>query len=201
MTQKRRIYSPPLLIGLAGSHGVGKTTLAKTVVDRYENFTRMAFADPLREEGMAYFNAERIKDPVISRWLNSIGERPFAHEHKDTPIPGLGVTPRDILIEIGQGRRQQDPDYWIDRLFDRVRDTHRHVIVDDVYQVNEARAIVAAGGALVWISREIPETFSYPEQAEKIMHQYSQGWHTNQGRIEDVAAKLLSHIPKTMRYC
>jgi hypothetical protein len=149
MASKRKLYSPPVLIGLMGNRGIGKTTTAKAVCDRYEGFRRMSFADAVRAAGNEYFANERIKDPVISRWLHSVGEQPFAHGTKDTPIPGLGITPRDILIEIGEGRRQDDPNVWVDKIVDQIVDFTGHVIIDDVRFENEVDFIHSAGGLVV----------------------------------------------------
>lgn len=132
MTIKRKLHARPMLIGLMGLRGIGKTTTAQAVCNRYDGFRRMSFADALRSEANEYFANERLKDPVISRWLHSIGDAPFSHENKDTLIPGLGVTPRDILIEIGEARRQIDPLHWVNKVQERVLACPYHVIIDDV---------------------------------------------------------------------
>ncbi|WP_163334075.1 hypothetical protein, partial [Klebsiella aerogenes] len=72
---------------------------------RAAGYVTVAFADALREEIFAqYPQARRIAD-----------------EDKEKPQDFLsGKSLRDLLIEVGMGRRAQDPDYWVKILRDRI---------------------------------------------------------------------------------
>jgi len=132
MSKKRRINAPgPLLIGLCGARGAGKTTTAKAICDRYVGWRRMSFADPLREAGWELLRNEAVRDPLVKMYLQTTAD-PFGHGAKDLPIPGMEVTPRDILIELGEYERSRDPFHWINKLRDSIMACPDHVVIDDV---------------------------------------------------------------------
>lgn len=145
MTAKRKLYAPPMLIGLKGSHGCGKSTLARAIAQRYEGFVVYSFADDMRRQVTEYLAQQRLADPVVARYMHSVGSI-FAHGVKDRVIPGIECTPRDLLIEIGEGQRKLDPDYWVDQMRERIAETHRHVIIDDVLFENEEQMIRGVNG-------------------------------------------------------
>lgn len=157
---KRRINAPgPMLIALTGARGAGKTTVASAICERYVGFTRMSFADPVRDAVNAILAEERIKDPLVSMWLDMASRSggPFHRNHKDSEIPGIRMTPRDLLIEVGETARAQNPYHWIDILFARIQDETRHVVIDDLRYDREREAVQSVGGAVYWLRHHVDE--------------------------------------------
>jgi hypothetical protein len=128
-----------MLIGLAGFKRSGKDTAGKALVRL--GFARVAFGDALREEVFAMHpKAKAIKD-----------------EDKERPQDFLGgKSLRDVLIAVGQGRRAEDPGYWVRLARDRIAahlQEGRSVVVTDVRMHNEIDALRELGAVLAWISR------------------------------------------------
>ena len=122
------------LIGLGGRAGAGKTLIARHLVERY-NFTRTAFADPLKkmliDAGMCTWEECYVEKTAQSRWLmQKVGElfRKNAHTR-----------------------------YWVRKWEDevcRLQDTSIGLIVaDDIRHQNEAQTIRIMGGTLIMVQR------------------------------------------------
>lgn len=150
-----------MLIGLAGLKRSGKDTFARALAtqaqrDGYATATS-AFADKVREAAgivyeLAYFEFvnDNIKDEIDPRW---------------------GITRRQMLINVGKGQRQHDPDHWVKLWRLRHNSIGQTVsiprlsiwtspitkpilhIVTDVRRANEAAAIHDLGGIVVLIQR------------------------------------------------
>ncbi|HEU0196993.1 MAG TPA: hypothetical protein VFQ88_07215 [Nevskiaceae bacterium] len=125
-----------MLIGLCGFKRAGKDTVASGLV-QVHGFTRVAFADALRREV-----AEIDGIPVAEDAM------------KDVPAAN-GRTYRDALIDRGQARRAEDPDYWVKQLQAIVLDmrSNANVVVSDCRFPNEFAWVREHGGHLVWIRR------------------------------------------------
>lgn len=93
MQMKRRAT----IVVFSGKIGAGKTTVAKDLVEHY-GFDRVSFAGPLKEDVVSWgFDANDVYD------------------RKPHPI-------RQLLIAYGMARRYHDPDYWVKRLADQLRE-------------------------------------------------------------------------------
>lgn len=128
-----------MLIGLAGFKRSGKDTVARAL--GRTGFVRMAFADAVRQEVFArYPQAQQVADADKERPQDFLGGRSL----------------RDLLIECGQGRREKDPDYWVNVLRESL-DTHlregRSVVVSDVRMRNEIAMLREHQATLVWVTR------------------------------------------------
>jgi hypothetical protein len=128
------------VVGLHGPERSGKDTAAAVFVRRY-GWAHVKFADGV------YLEAHQLYPELAG----------VADEDKDRPLKWLGGrSKRDILIEIGQSRRGQDPDYWVKAWIERVRAENaagRAVVCSDVRMDNEAAAIRRLGGLIVAVSR------------------------------------------------
>lgn len=156
--------SLPPLVGLIGKKRVGKDTFAAVLVEEF-GFTRVAFADPLKEMALTI-------DPIIdvgAGWddeghLYSLNDLVKAHswEYVKDTYPEA----RRVLQHLGDGVRQFDPEFWVragmahaDGLRRDRRDEGKWdasqwpVVITDVRYPNEADAIREAGGILVRIVR------------------------------------------------
>jgi hypothetical protein len=119
-------------VGLVGTKGVGKSTLAGYLKDELPDAAIIAFADALRADVVAMLGDVYDGIPLL----------PWLEERKAT-IFG------PILQGVGEfGRQSFGDDYWIKRLADAAH-CQDVVIVPDVRYVNEAEWIKAQGGLLV----------------------------------------------------
>lgn len=133
------------LLGIAGLAGSGKDTAGRYLCERY-GFERWAFADPIRAAVAAVLD-----------WPVSDIE-----PQKDVPVPGLGVSPRQLMQAFGtEGGRTLKRNLWLlvmeRRLHQRLRaaDRPRGIVVTDVRMENEGDWI-RARGLLVHIERRPP---------------------------------------------
>ena len=81
-----------MIIGLAGFKRTGKDTFASYFPS---NFTRMAFAEPLKQAAAIIYDV-----PITV----------FEDELKDATNEKWGITHRDMLINVGQKMREVDPE-------------------------------------------------------------------------------------------
>ena len=119
------------LLGLSGKAGAGKDS-AFLILKRLlgDRVVRVAFADGVKAEAMAV-GWNGLKDEAGRR----------------------------LLQEIGAGRREQDPSYWIVSAFKRMATLPADsiVVISDARYKNEAMVIREAGGALWRIERTNPD--------------------------------------------
>jgi len=62
-------------------------------------------------------------------------------ETKDVVVPQWGITPRQMMINVGEAMRRLDPDHWIKLWRPKYTKPDTLVIVTDVRRLNEAKAI------------------------------------------------------------
>lgn len=140
----------PIIIGIGYKKGVGKDTIANRLVDTH-GFTRMSFADPLKEACRTIFhfnNAQLygdLKEVVDKNWNR---------------------TPREILQLVGSDalRDVVCKDVWIKSLEIKIQNLisfnpnkQLKIVVPDVRFPNEADAIKAMDGGQLWnVIRAVP---------------------------------------------
>ena len=134
-----------MIIGLAGFKRTGKDTFASYFPS---NFTRMAFAEPLKQAAAIIYDV-----PITV----------FEDELKDATNEKWGITHRDMLINLGQKMREVDPDHWVKLMKSRILssqlrsspdDTDQHILITDVRQPNELQMIEHLGGAVYLVQRK-----------------------------------------------
>jgi hypothetical protein len=128
-----------MIIGLAGFKRTGKDTFASYFPS---NFTRMAFAEPLKQAAAIIYDV-----PITV----------FEDELKDATNEKWGITHRDMLINVGQKMREVDPDHWVNLMKSRIlslADTDQHILITDVRQPNELQMIEHLGGAVYLVQRK-----------------------------------------------
>lgn len=139
-----------ILLGVAGAARAGKDTTAKMIQAFVPNTVTMAFAYAVKEEA----------DPICrERW----GISGFTEDPEEKKII------RQLLIDIGHGKRQGNPTIWIDKLADRIDATlpTKNIVVTDVRYANEAEMIHRKEGLVVYVERDTQNN-SIPSEQESL---------------------------------
>ena len=133
---------PSMLVGLCGSAGVGKTTIAQ-ILQSDKNFKVLSFAGALKQSLSV---------------LTGITPKHFTQiELKEKQIPGLNDSPRTLMQKFGTEfvRNMVHPDFWVWRMQNSVsKYSHRNIIIDDVRFNNEAKYIRRNGGIVIHLERD-----------------------------------------------
>lgn len=130
----------PLLLGLAGPAGCGKSTAASLLVS-HGGWVRLSFAEPLRELLLALH-------PHWDQWRLGPG--------KDVRQADGGLSPRDQLRAAGDWVKGYEPAFFANtmrRQLGACLERGCHAVIDDVRFEGEARLIRELGGTLVHVSR------------------------------------------------
>lgn len=140
----------PVVIGLCGRAGSGKSAAAAYLVRHY-HFVNAAFADSLK-----HLLAEHLLDMGI--------DHAYLHEPalKNTPLPGVPgfVTARLLMQTFGDAGRAVHADYWVHRLAQRIglarggHAVHDRILITDVRYPNEEAWLREHGGVLVMLVRD-----------------------------------------------
>lgn len=139
-----------MIIGLVGFAGSGKGTVADILCDEF-NFSKIAFADPLKDAVSAIFDWPRnlvegdtIPSRVFREKPDSFWSEKFERD----------FTPREALQKLGTEacRNVFDQDIWIYALEKRI-DRERNTVVTDVRFPNEIECINRLDGHVVRVKR------------------------------------------------
>jgi hypothetical protein len=129
----------PLLLGLAGPAGCGKSTAATLLSSN--GWGRISFANPLRAVVLAL-------RPAWDGWHLQTG--------KDLTPPDGGLSPREMMRVIGDWVKNYDPRFFRRIALDQVLMYRRrgiHAVIDDVRFPAEADLVRFMGGAVCHVSR------------------------------------------------
>lgn len=151
-----------MLMGLVGFAGSGKGSVADILATDH-NFTKMAFADPLKDAAAVIFDWPRHLLEGDTEASRTFRERPdkFWSEHFKKEF-----TPRMALQQLGTEacRNVFHQDIWVLNLEKRIRDK-KNVVVTDVRFPNEIDCIKKLGGTIIRIKRgPEPEWYSTAEK-------------------------------------
>ena len=136
----------PLLVGLIGRAGAGKSTVSAYLEHEFA-FEQVAFADPIFAMVMALFQAADVDE-------NWAMERAL----KEKPTPVLGLSYRRLAQTLGTewGRQVLGDDLWVRIAAHKAQQTLQmdlSVVISDVRFPNEAAWITGMGGVLVRVQR------------------------------------------------
>lgn len=135
-----RVYSLSLLFKpTLTKKGCGKDAFADYLV-KVKNFKKLQFG-------------AKIKDLASERF--SLDRKYFEERNlKDTILPNLGKTPRDLLIEIAAEKRREDEYYWIKQVEHHLN-FNENFVISDVRFFKEVEFIKKKypHALLIWINR------------------------------------------------
>lgn len=156
----------PLIVGLAGRIGSGKSAAANHLIK--QGFTLHKMAGPLKS---------------MMRCLG-LDDRHIEGDLKELPTDLLcGHSPRYAMQTIGTGwgRDTMAPDFWVNAWKNTL--PAGSVVCDDVRFPNEVEAIRSMGGKVIRIVRDELETFGHISEAQDFDVDYTIG---NCGTVDDL---------------
>lgn len=136
-----------MIIGLVGYARSGKDTVAEYLVSN-EEFTRRAFADPMREALLRLdprINVGEMRGVPLTEAVKNIGWDALKEHSEDV---------RHLLQRMGTevGREMFGQDVWVNKAMENIQ-PEDHIVFSDVRYQNEADAILRQGGRLWRITR------------------------------------------------
>jgi len=171
---------PSMLVGLAGTAGSGKSTIAR-VMWLGDAFQILSFAHPLK--------AALIKMTGLDRkWFYDI-------DYKEKEIPGLpGITPRIMMQKFGTeyAREMIAPDFWLWRMGQSLsKYSHKNIVIDDVRFENEAQFIRDNGGVIIHLCRNFESPTEHNEhKSEQRIECYTMDYEVDGGTEEETHAAV-----------
>jgi len=159
----------PELYGISGRKGHGKDTFARLVVEaaqgygKASDFTVTHFAGALKRIAGRVFGLSdaHMHDPALKATPLAVSIEMDVYLEglrAETGLPlrpagKVASSPRELMQFLGtEYVRHANPNYWVQRVLDEVRDTRR-VLVPDTRFPNEAEALRSKGGLIIKIVR------------------------------------------------
>lgn len=137
-----------MIIAFGHRRRVGKDTATQILIEEFAKrgirAVRSSFADNLKEECNRLFGHAGLQGPEYYE------EHP---ELKERVLPSLGLSPRDIWIQVGSRLRDVYPYVWIDLALTCQESDSQITIVSDMRYLNEVERIQELGGHVVKITR------------------------------------------------
>ena len=176
------------LIGLTGYAGSGKDTFAKILVEKY-GYTRIAFADPIREllyamnpiiSGIPYGGNRTLVDLV-----NSIG---WDEAKKEPEV-------RRLLQDLGVGAREViDSEIWVSTAFRKTGEPGKRYVITDVRFTNEADLVKQLSGQVWRVKRiDVDAVNNHVSESEMDGYKVDQIF-LNNGTIDELEALIKTRM-------
>lgn len=189
-----------MIIGFHGCKGVGKDTAGQFLVDELE-FTKVAFADPLKEAVANLFGIDRemVDDLKLK---DSVGTK----GHVILVIDGIVEYDhdwREFLQRFGteMGRNTFGKNFWVDLWEDHLYRNSIHednVVATDVRFQNEAERIQKLNGVVVEIVRQGHEPDGH-ESETPLPRVLIDAQITNNGTIDDLKVDVYELVKQLDR--
>lgn len=139
------------IIGLSGWARSGKDTIADYLVEHH-GFTRVAFADPMR-------NALLALNPYVSYYGTPVSLSTMVRLVGWDVLKENSPEVRELLQRMGTevGRNLFGQNFWVNQAINAAK-KYDKVVISDCRYVNEAKAITRLGGQVWRVSR--PEVYA-----------------------------------------
>lgn len=186
----------PALIGITGTRGSGKDTLARALRDH--GFVRAAFADKLKLVAMDLYQL-------------TAAQVHGSQEEKETIDPRWGVSPRFILQQLGtEVGRSVHTETWTRYLLDvDIPERNQRMLaglfggfaITDVRFPSEAEAIRARGGIIVRVvrsSKDDPSSYARHASEAQVADLAVEAEYINDGGL-DKFAEFARHAAQLVR--
>lgn len=177
------------IIGITGRKFNGKDTLGKMLIQLY-NYTRLAFADPLKEACKCVFSFTNeqvygnLKEVVDDYWhttprqvLQYVGTELFRDQlYKIMPHLGVNIWV-EALLKKASDIKQENP--------------NARIVVTDVRFSNEVEAIKKIGGIVIRVKRPSVNITTDPHPSEVAIDDLNVDYEImNDGTVADLEDKL-----------
>lgn len=140
-------YGYPQLIGLTGAKHVGKSEVVRELANPPHNYIQYEFALPIKRAVAVLLDCSLSR---LSTGFKDLSNTTFS-----------GLTPRDVLVIVGDGLRfQGHPDFWINLTLPEIKtalDDGFRVVVHGLRYTNEVDAIRDLGGVIWRVRRPTVE--------------------------------------------
>jgi hypothetical protein len=159
-----------MIIGLSGYAQVGKDTVANHLVKNY-GFVKVSFADPIREALYKLDPKIRVDELSNASLANAVDHMGWEE------VKRLSSDARELLQRLGTevGREMFGDDFWVNQGLLRAKE-HKNVVFADTRYMNEANAIVKAGGQIWRISKPGNKPVNnHPSEVD--LDEYEFDWH------------------------
>ena len=174
--------APKRLIGIMGLARVGKDTATAHLCDTY-GMESYAFADPIKS------------------MLTGVFGDLFRDGDREAPIDWLGKSPRQLMQTLGTewGREIVHPDLWVlvaDQMWKKYQEIGwgAGVVLSDVRFRNEAEWILAQGGLLISLSRDVVAAVATHVSEQNIPFDLANVSLENNGTVEELAAAVTATV-------
>lgn len=209
--KQKKMNSNPILIGLVGKKGVGKSTVSKFLNQSERNFVECAFSDALKKilQTLFFLNSTQLygsqkdiideKLDVSPRQLMQIVGTQLFRNHLREHLPELKLNINESLEQ----NLNEDRSVWIWHLEKRIIELMqctRNVIVSDVRFENEVHCIKRLGGIIIHIHRpSLVSEDTHSSEMLSIPNEDVDYEIINDGNLEDLrnnVKKIISQIFK-----
>tara|TARA_B100000700_G_scaffold325444_2_gene434174 strand:- start:755 stop:1354 length:600 start_codon:yes stop_codon:yes gene_type:complete len=174
-----------MIIAFGHRRRVGKDTataiLSDMLLARGIPVKHVSFANSLKEVCSDLFGWAGLHGPAHYE------EYP---EEKEVTLPAIGLSPRDVWVEVGNKLRDVYEDIWIDLALNQPNLSKAVIIISDLRYPNEIDKVREAGGSVIKITRDAAPVGDDP--ADTALADFD-NWDTiieNNGTAAEFRAKL-----------
>lgn len=171
------------VIGLTGPRRSGKDTVRRFILAHQGGYP-YSMADPMRAMLMAGFGID----------LND----PYWEAKKELVIPGLGVSPRNMMRTLGTewGRNLVNRDVWLILAKGRMIADGAGMVIADIRFENEAQWVRYMGGRIVHVSNPRVSAAVEHTSDEPIKEEPGDGFIVNAGTLDELqdSVRQLLHV-------
>lgn len=143
-----------VVVGLCGTAGSGKTTVAR-YLERVYGATSYALATPIKH--------------ILARTHLLSEVQLYGTQHdKECVDPRYGVSPRDLMHRMGDALKAVfGDDYLVEHTLGVIRkDAHQLVVIDDVRRLAEADVLRGWGVRFIRVPKRSSHTFTHAAETE-----------------------------------